>query len=215
MLNPAPSLIACHDKLQTALRFARFSIPHPETEHVEWDTLPPRVDFPVVVKPRFGSWGRDVCRCESDRQFERCLDRFRSRTWFQRHGMLVQALVPPAGFDLRLVVGGGQVVGAIERVPAAGDWRTNIAVGGTRRAARPTPEAAALAAAAASAVGGDLVGVDLLPTPDGGYVVLEVNGAVDFNQEYSMVERDVFGEVANIVSSPDYGLEIGAARAGG
>jgi glutathione synthase/RimK-type ligase-like ATP-grasp enzyme len=55
----------------------------------------------------------------------------------------------------------------------------------------PPAEACALAIAAAEAVDGQLVGVDLLPTPSGGYVVLELNGACDFTAEYSR-DDDVF-----------------------
>jgi RimK family alpha-L-glutamate ligase len=212
VLNPAPSLLACHDKLQTALRLGRLGIPQPATAHVDWDTPPPRLEFPLVLKPRFGSWGRDVLLCESRRQLERCLRRLRDRTWFRRQGVLVQALVPPAGFDLRLVVAGWRVVGAIERVAAAGEWRTNIALGGSRRPASPTPEACALATLAAAAVGGDVVGVDLLPRANGDYVVLEVNGAVDFTAEYSLAGRDVFDEVARVVDWDATALDTGATR---
>jgi glutathione synthase/RimK-type ligase-like ATP-grasp enzyme len=45
--------------------------------------------------------------------------------------------------------------------------------------------------AAAAAVNGDLVGVDLLPA-DGGWRVVEINGAVDFTDEYALDGRDVF-----------------------
>ena len=63
----------------------------------------------------------------------------------------------------------------------------------------PPPIACELAVAAASAVGGDLVGVELLPLGPGRYVVLEINAAVDFSAEYS-VEEDVFdGVVAALV----------------
>ena len=44
---------------------------------------------------------------------------------------------------------------------------------------------------AAAAVGGDLVGVDLLPDGDG-WRVIEINGAVDFTDDYALDERDVF-----------------------
>ena len=209
VLNPAPSLVACHDKLQTALRLSRLGVPHPATAHVDWDTLPSRLECPVVLKPRFGSWGRDVWLCESRGQLKRCLRRLRERNWFRRQGVLVQELIPPAGFDVRILVAGGRVVGAIERVAATGEWRTNIALGGSRRPVRPTPEACVLATYAAAAVGGDLVGVDLLPLPDGHYVVLEVNGAVEFTSDYSLAGRDVFDEVATVIAcdATEIGLE--------
>lgn len=203
VLNRARALGACHDKLQTALRLGRLGLPHPTTAHLDWEAPVPRIDFPVVVKPRFGSWGRDVMRCDVESELESCLQVLRSRPWFRRQGALVQALVPPAGFDLRLVVAGNRVVGAIERVAAEGEWRTNIALGGTRRPVVPSLEACELAVAAATAVGGDLVGVDLLPLPQGGHVVLELNGAVDFTSEYSLAGRDVFEAVAGMIDDAE------------
>ncbi len=199
VLNRAASLGSCHDKLQTTLRLARLGLPQPSTVHVDWEAPPPRVEYPVVVKPRFGSWGQDVWCCESDSDLRRCLEELRSRCWFRRQGVLVQALIPPLGYDVRLVVAGGRVVGAIKRVAARGEWRTNIALGGTRRPTDPSPEASGLAVAAAAAVGADLVGVDLLPLPGGGYVVLELNGAVDFTSEYSVGGIDVFQATASVI----------------
>ena len=201
VLNPAASLLTCHDKLQTALRLGRLGVPQPATAHVDWNTPLPRIAFPVVVKPRFGSWGADVVLCESAKQLRRCLRRLRSRAWFRRQGVLVQELIPPVGFDLRLVVAGGRVVGGIKRVAAAGEWRTNIALGGVRRPLIPPRDACLLAIAAAEAVEGDVVGVDLLPLPTGDHVVLELNGAVDFTSDYSFNGRDVFDEVAGVVIS--------------
>jgi RimK family alpha-L-glutamate ligase len=211
VLNRAPSLVACHDKLQTALRLSRLGVPHPVTAHVAWDTPPPYVEYPVVLKPRFGSWGQDVWLCESHRELMRCLRRLRERAWFRRQGVLIQAVVPPAGFDLRVVVAGGQVVGAIERVAAPGEWRTNIALGGWRRRAEPTPGACLLATHAAAAVGGDLVGVDLLPLADGRHVVLEVNGAVEFTRDYSLDGQDVFDKVASVVARNATAIGVHAA----
>ena len=123
--------------------------------------------------------------------FRRHLRSVEHRLWFQRHGAVLQELVPPAGFDLRIVVAAGVAVGAISRVAAPGEWRTNIALGGTRVAVEPPPEALELAVRAAEAAGADLIGVDLLPDGDGGHTVLELNGAVDFTREYRL-DRDPF-----------------------
>jgi hypothetical protein len=57
-----------------------------------------------------------------------------------------------------------------------------------------------VAIAAAGAIKADLVGVDLLPTSDHGYVALELNGAVDFTPEYSLENGDVFADVAEVLT---------------
>lgn len=212
VLNPAASLMACHDKLLTFRALRRFGLPQPQTVHIEWDTYRPLPTGPVVLKPRFGSWGRDVVCCESEAELERCLSEFRHRAWFRHQGALVQSLVPPLGFDLRLIVAGGRIVGAIERVAARGEWRTNVAVGGSRKRVNPPREACALALAAAAAVEGDLVGVDLLPLRSGRYVVLEVNGAVEVTDECSLFGQNVFVEVAMFIADSPAVLENAGAQ---
>ena len=191
VVNDAHSLIASHDKLATMLLLRAADLPHPRGAHLTHVGTSPIFEPPYVVKPRFGSWGRDVHRCESRAELRACLRAISGRPWFRRHGALVQELIPPRGFDLRLIVSEGEVVGAIERVAASGEWRTNIALGGHRRRATPSAEACELAGQAAAAIGGGLVGVDLLPDEDG-WRVIEINGAVDFTDEYALDGGDVF-----------------------
>ncbi|HSB37791.1 MAG TPA: hypothetical protein VLD13_01785, partial [Gaiellaceae bacterium] len=59
VLNPPTALLRAHDKLLTARTQRRAGLPHPRTTLVEHVAPAPELDFPVVVKPRFGSWGRD------------------------------------------------------------------------------------------------------------------------------------------------------------
>jgi [lysine-biosynthesis-protein LysW]--L-2-aminoadipate ligase len=197
VVNRAGPLLTAHDKLATALRLTTLGIRHPRTAHVHAD---PGFDFPVVVKPRFGSWGRDVLRCGSSAELDGLLRGLRRRRWFRSQGALVQELVPPQGHDLRILVAAGEIVGAVKRLAAPGEWRTNIALGGGRCAVAPPADACLLALGAAHAVGADLVGVDLLPDGDGGWSVLELNGAVDFTREYSVDGEDIFVRVVRTLT---------------
>jgi ribosomal protein S6--L-glutamate ligase len=191
VVNGADALVASHDKRATMLALHGAAVPHPRGIHVTRADAAPDFEPPYVVKPRFGSWGRDVHRCESRADLRKCIWALSRRPWFRRHGALVQELIPPRGFDLRLIVSAGAIIGAIERVAAPGEWRTNIALGGSRLPANPSEEACSLALQAAAAIGGELVGVDLLPDGDG-WRVIEINGAVDFTDEYALDGRDVF-----------------------
>lgn len=192
VLNRPAALLRAHDKLATAIALGRAGVPHPRTAHVLAAEPAPAFGPPYVVKPRFGSWGRDVFRCETHAELASCLESLGRSQWFRRQGALVQELVAPVGRDLRLVVAAGRVVGAVERIAPPGEWRTNVALGARRRRVEPPYEACAAACRAAAAVGADLAGVDVLAAADGRQLVLEVNGAVDFTPAYALAGSDPF-----------------------
>ena len=201
VINRVEALMNAHDKLRTARLLTEADLPHPKTAHITSLEQATEIAPPVVVKPRFGSWGIDVFRCETGDDLTRTLAAVSARPWFVRHGALVQELVPPTGYDLRLVVAAGQVVGATERVARPGEWRTNVSLGGTRRPTRPSRDACALAVTAATLIGADLVGVDLLPAT-GGFVILELNGAVEFDRAYDLEDSNVFAAAAAALGLP-------------
>jgi RimK family alpha-L-glutamate ligase len=178
VLNPPAALAVTHDKLLTARALRRAGLPHPHTWLIA-DGLPaPVPELPTVLKPRFGSWGRDVTLCHTHEDVE-----LTARLLWTEHGVLAQELVPPLGWDVRIVVSGGRVVGAARRIAADGEWRTNVALGGRSVPYVAPPLARSLAILAADAVHADLAGVDLLPTANG-WVIAELNGAVDFRPWY-------------------------------
>ncbi len=202
VLNRPSALFAVHDKLVTYELLAAAGVAHPATVHVTDPDRHPDVPMPCVVKPRLGSWGKDVFRCSTLAELSRTLRSVRDRPWFRRHGALVQELLPTPGVDLRVLVAGGRVVGAARRVAAAGEWRTNVTLGGSLEPVAALPDdAAALSLAAVAVVGADLVGVDVLPTMRGP-VVLELNGAADFDERYSLPDEDVYLEAASALRLP-------------
>jgi RimK family alpha-L-glutamate ligase len=124
----------------------------------------------VIVKPLFGSMGLGMVRVSDEDMAYRVF-----RTVEQIRGVFyLQQTIDHDGADLRVLVLGNQVLGAIERRTTG--WRTNLARGGTARPAPVQEEQRALAIRAAAAVGAEYAGVDLLTGRDGRTHVLEVNG---------------------------------------
>jgi RimK family alpha-L-glutamate ligase len=201
VVNRVGPIVAAHDKLQTAQVLAAAGLPHPRTVHVSSAADRVSLTPPLVVKPRFGSWGADVFRCQTAAELADVFAAVRGRSWFTRHGALVQELLPPVGHDLRLVVASGRVVGAVERVAKPGEWRTNVSLGGASRPALPSESARALGVRAAGATGMELVGVDLFPVR-GAYAVLELNAAVEFDGGYDLGDEDVYEAAADALRLP-------------
>jgi RimK family alpha-L-glutamate ligase len=184
VLNPPRALLAAHDKLLTSRALRSVALPHPRTLLVTADAPPPRGEFPLVLKPRFGSWGRDVTLCRDEHGLAETIEQFVFTSWFRETGAVMQDYVPTLGWDLRVIVAAGRVVGAARRTAAPGEWRTNVALGGASAPVDPPPRACRLALAAAAAIGADLLGVDMLPAAHGTWWIIELNGAVDFRASY-------------------------------
>ena len=121
VLNGPATLIATHDKLVTARVLRRVGLPHPWTRHLRPGRPLEDLHAPVVVKPRHGSWGRNVVVCETDESLAAVLEALGGEAWYVEHGALVQEVVPPTGWDLRVIVAGDCVVGAVRREAAPGD----------------------------------------------------------------------------------------------
>lgn len=195
VLNPVASLLAAHDKLRTARLLEAAGVPHPRTALLGTDEAA-ALEPPLVLKPRFGSWGRDVWLCADRTDLADKVREVSGRGWFLRHRAIVQEYIPVPRQDLRMLVAGRHVVGAATRIALPGEWRTNVTIGGTLEPVVPPPEAEALSVAAVVALGGDFMGVDLIPDPAGGHLVLEVNAAAEFDGRYSIAGRDVFRQIA-------------------
>lgn len=174
VLNPPRAVEVCVDKFLTNARLVRAGLPVPETITCQRsdDALAAFVQLggDVVVKPLFGAEGRGMVRVSDPELAWRTF-----RAIEQTGGVLyLQRFVRHPGWDLRAFVIGGRVVAAMKRT-ARGDWRTNVAQGGTAERVELALPERKLAVEAAAAVGAVVAGVDLLPGPNGEMYVIEVN----------------------------------------
>ncbi|MCX8171866.1 MAG: lysine biosynthesis enzyme LysX, partial [Candidatus Bathyarchaeota archaeon] len=92
--------------------------------------------------------------------------------------------------DIRILTIGDEVVAAAYRYPAEGDWRTNVARGGRMEPCPIRDELAEVALKASRAVGGGVLAVDCMESPDG-IVVHEVNNTPEFKGLYSATRVDI------------------------
>jgi glutathione synthase len=98
-----------------------------------------RVEFhDIIIKPLFGNGGIGVFRVrEDDENFGSILDSHFSRT---TEPLMIQRYEPAVRQgDKRIILVDGEPLGAVNRVPAAGDARSNMHVGGRPEKSALTP----------------------------------------------------------------------------
>jgi [lysine-biosynthesis-protein LysW]--L-2-aminoadipate ligase len=187
----------CGNKLLTSLVLAKNGIPTPKTQFAfsaesAMETIK-KSGFPQVLKPIVGSWGRGVFPLRDEEVAGMVVEmREEDDSPFARI-YYVQEMIDRPPRDIRCIVVGDQAVTAIYRYSAEKEWRTNVARGGKAELAKITTELEDLAIRAANAVGGGIVGVDMMEDKDRGLVVHEVNNTVEFHGAATVSEADIAG----------------------
>lgn len=201
VVNSANATEVCGDKWRSTVALQAAGVPTPRTAlgltpQAALDALD-SLGYPAVIKPLVGSWGRMVVRLPDRAGAEGVLEYAAALPGPQSHLGYVQELIEKPDRDIRAIVVGGAVLGAVYRT---GDsLRTNVALGGQTLPCEVTPEIAKLSLDAAAAVGADIAGVDLLEDRDGSLLVLEVNHRVEFTGfQAALADRvDVAGHIVD------------------
>ena len=182
----------CGDKVETSLALSRAGVPQPRyrvAAHAESAlTAMSELGFPVVLKPAVGSWGRLLARV-GDRDAAEAILEHKATLGGPQHGIFyIQEHVEKPGRDLRAFVVGGRTLCAIER--SSEHWITNTARG-ARASVRPVDEdLGVLCRAAARAMGGGMVAVDVFES-DRGLLVNEVNSTMEFRNSIEPTGVDI------------------------
>lgn len=200
VINSARAIERSVDKFFTTALLQDHGLPTPETvvceDRVE-AVAAVRAMGDAIVKPLFGSMGAGMIRVTADTVTESQLGALEQ----MKSVFYVQRAIDHGGRDLRVFVLGGRVLGAIERGAPPGEWRTNLTRAGSAVPCALPPEWANLAIRAASVVGADYAGVDLLPSSDGRVFVIEVNGIPGWRGLQEATGIDVAGAVVDYLPS--------------
>ena len=155
--------------------------------------------YPVVIKPVVGSWGRLVSKINDREAAESLLEHREVLGTYQHQIYYIQQFIRKPGRDIRSFVVGDETIAAIYRTSE--NFITNTARGGEASNCPVTDEINAISLAAARAVGGGVLAVDILEDPDHGFLVNEVNHTIEFHSSVSTTGVDIPGLVVDYVLS--------------
>lgn len=207
LFNSAQAIEVCDDKTLTYIALKDSGLPLPATlicpatyrnvGFTNFDFLQDAADslgFPFVIKTGRGSFGNQVFLPQDLTEAAALLNKFAGEP------LLFQRFVKEsAGQDLRVYIVGGQVVAAMKRVNHDGDFRANIARGGSASEHSVTLQEAALAISACNLLSLDFAGVDLLMSKDGP-ILCEVNSNAHFKALYELTEKNPADYIARMIA---------------
>lgn len=181
-INTAATAVICGDKIKTSQALGNAGIPTPRvsvafTAESALEAID-RMGYPIVLKPAVGSWGRLLAKINDREAAEAVLEHKTVLGTYQHSIFYVQEYIEKPGRDIRAFVVGDRTIAAISR--SSDHWITNTAKGGHADNYPVTPELNEICVAAANAVGGGILAIDLFETEDGGYLVNEVNYTMEF-----------------------------------
>ena len=187
----------CGNKLLTSIALAKNKIPTPKTQFAfstesALETIS-KTGFPLVLKPIVGSWGRGVFPLRDLESASMILEMREEDESPLSRIYYVQEMIDRPPRDIRCIVIGDHAVTAVYRYSAQSEWRTNVARGGKVEPAPITGQIEELALKTSEAVGGGILGVDMMEDKDRGLVVHEVNNTVEFRGAASVSDADIPG----------------------
>lgn len=188
VINPFYVSLICGNKLFTTLALIKAKVPVPKTLVAFTDEGALKaldsLGYPAVLKPVIGSWGRLIALLK-DRDMAQALLEARE----EMHDALLQIYYlqeyvkrPPR--DIRVLTVGDEVVAAAYRCSTNGDWRTNVARGARTEPCPLTDELIDLALKSSEAVGGGVLAIDCMESPEG-LIVHEINSTPEFKGLYT------------------------------
>ena len=197
-VNGSTPIETVKDKLRSSQIMSKNGIAIPNTMMVRMPIddglVKNNIGFPCVIKVVTGSYGEGVYLCEKQRDYKKLME-FIDNLGNKKTMIVQEYLADRPGEDLRVLVIGGKVIGAMRRTAPEGDFRANITNGGTGENYPLTDEIEFLARETARALNLDIAGIDLL-FDNRGFRVCEANS----NPGFAGFEKYCNVDVADIIT---------------
>jgi [lysine-biosynthesis-protein LysW]--L-2-aminoadipate ligase len=194
VLNKFEVANICGNKMFMTLLLKKNNIPTPKTyfsfssesaaENLE------KVGFPLVIKPVIGSWGRGVMPLKDKDTMEAVFeirditDSPHDRIYY------LQELIKRPPRDIRVITVGDEPIAAMYR-KSSGGFKTNVALGAEPELCEITKEMEDLAVKSSKAMGGGILGIDMMEDDERGLIVHEVNNTVEFKGLAKVAQRNI------------------------
>ena len=208
LFNRAEAVEICDDKMTTYLALADSglrlaeSIPAPlcYTPNAKpnanfLENTAQTLGFPLVAKKSYGSFGYGVQLVHGMPELQKI-----EEEWLYIPHFYQRYIAESCGRDIRVIVVGGKAIGGMERIAQGKEFRSNIELGGCGRKTELSEEVRKAAERAASHLGLDYCGVDILLSKDGP-VICEVNSNAFFEGFQQVTGIDVAMAYAEYIAS--------------
>jgi len=194
VLNKFQVANQCGNKMFMTLLLKKYNVPTPKTyfsfssesasENIE------KVGYPLVIKPVIGSWGRGVMQLK-DKDTADALFEIRDITDSPHDRIFyLQELIKRPPRDIRVITVGDEPIAAMYR-KSSGGFKTNIALGADPELCEITKEIEEISTKASKAMGGGILGIDIMEDEKRGLVVHEVNNTVEFKGLARVSRRNI------------------------
>ena len=184
----------CGNKMITSMLLKKNNIPTPKTYFSFSAEAALKnfedVGYPLVIKPIIGSWGRSVMPIKDKDTAEAVIENRQVTDGPQDRIYYLQEMIDRPPRDIRVITVGDQAISAMYR-KSSGGFKTNIALGADPELCEITKEIEDLCEKTSKAVGGGILGIDLMEDKERGLVVHEVNNTVEFKGLVKVSNRNI------------------------
>ncbi len=194
----AQAIEISRDKLKSQQIFSMMNIGIPKTIFAKFpkkDDVPSMIEHvggaPLIIKLLEGTQGLGVVLADTKSAAKSVIEGFSAL----KANILIQEFIKEAGgTDIRAIVVNGQVVAAMKRTGAEGEFRSNLHQGGSSESIELSKKERVAAIKAAKAMGLGVAGVDMLPSSRGP-LIMEVNSSPGLQGIETSTGIDVAGRI--------------------